>query len=56
MRSPDYKVKLASGIWERDNYVAGDARHRGEDLNGVGCTNRIASRGAVLGFDRPRTR
>ena len=30
-----YRVKLADGIWERDDYVAGDARRRGEDLNAL---------------------
>ena len=33
--SQGYKVKLARGIWERDDYVAGDARQRGEDLNAL---------------------
>ena len=33
--SRGYKVKLAQGIWERDDYVAGDARQRGEDLNAL---------------------
>jgi muramoyltetrapeptide carboxypeptidase len=33
--SHGYKVKLAPGIWERDDYVAGDARRRGEDLNAL---------------------
>ena len=28
-----YRVKLADGVWDRDDYVAGDARRRGEDLN-----------------------
>ena len=30
-----YKVKLADGVWDRDDYVAGDARRRGEDLNAL---------------------
>jgi muramoyltetrapeptide carboxypeptidase len=30
-----YSVKLGSGVWERDDYVAGDARQRGEDLNAL---------------------
>ena len=30
-----YRVKLAPGIWERDDYVAGDARTRGDDLNAL---------------------
>ncbi len=30
-----YRVKLAAGIWERDDYVAGDARARAEDLNAL---------------------
>jgi muramoyltetrapeptide carboxypeptidase len=30
-----YHVKLAEGIWDRDDYVAGDARRRGEDLNAL---------------------
>ncbi len=33
--SRGYNVKLAQGIWERDDYVAGDARRRGEDLNAL---------------------
>lgn len=33
--SQGYKVKLARGIWERDDYVAGYARQRGEDLNAL---------------------
>jgi muramoyltetrapeptide carboxypeptidase len=30
-----YKVKLASGIWERDDYVAGDPKARADDLNAL---------------------
>jgi muramoyltetrapeptide carboxypeptidase len=30
-----YRVKLAPGIWERDDYVAGDAQRRAEDLNAL---------------------
>jgi muramoyltetrapeptide carboxypeptidase len=30
-----YKVKLADGVFARDDYVAGDARQRGEDLNAL---------------------
>jgi muramoyltetrapeptide carboxypeptidase len=30
-----YRVKLAEGVWDRDDYVAGDARRRGEDLNAL---------------------
>src|SRR6476619_5030147 len=30
-----YKVKLTDGVWDRDDYVAGDARRRGEDLNAL---------------------
>ena len=30
-----YRVKLADGVWDRDDYVAGDARRRGEDLNAL---------------------
>lgn len=30
-----YRVKLAPGVWERDDYVAGDARGRAEDLNAL---------------------
>ena len=30
-----YKVKLADGVWDRDDYVAGDARRRGDDLNAL---------------------
>ena len=28
-----YRVKLGDGVWDRDDYVAGDARRRAEDLN-----------------------
>jgi len=31
--SHGYRVKLAPGTWERDDYVAGDPRQRAEDLN-----------------------
>ena len=30
-----YHVKLGSGIWERDDYVAGGARQRADDLNAL---------------------
>ena len=30
--SKGYRVKLSGGIYERDDYVAGDARRRGEEL------------------------
>jgi muramoyltetrapeptide carboxypeptidase len=30
-----YRVKLASGIWERDDYVAGTAEQRADDLNAL---------------------
>ena len=30
-----YHVKLGSGIWERDDYVAGCARQRADDLNAL---------------------
>jgi muramoyltetrapeptide carboxypeptidase len=30
--SKGYRVKLSAGIYERDDYVAGDARRRGEEL------------------------
>ncbi len=30
-----YRVKLAPGIWDRDDYVAGQAERRGEDLNAL---------------------
>jgi muramoyltetrapeptide carboxypeptidase len=30
-----YRVKLTPGIWERDDYVAGDPRRRAEDLNAL---------------------
>jgi muramoyltetrapeptide carboxypeptidase len=30
-----YRVKLAPGIWERDDYVAGDAEARARDLNAL---------------------
>ena len=30
-----YTVTLADGVWDRDDYVAGHARRRGEDLNAL---------------------
>lgn len=30
-----YRVKLAPGVWARDDYVAGDARQRADDLNAL---------------------
>jgi muramoyltetrapeptide carboxypeptidase len=33
--SQGYRVKLAPGIWERDDYVAGDPRGRAADLNAL---------------------
>ncbi len=33
--SQGYRVKLAPGIWERDDYVAGDALGRAADLNAL---------------------
>jgi muramoyltetrapeptide carboxypeptidase len=33
--SRGYRVKLGDGVWERDDYVAGDARRRAEDLNAL---------------------
>ena len=30
-----YRVKLGAGIWERDDYVAGDARRRAQDINAL---------------------
>ena len=33
--SHGYRVKLAPGIWERDDYVAGDALGRATDLNAL---------------------
>jgi muramoyltetrapeptide carboxypeptidase len=30
-----YRVKLAPGIWSRDDYVAGDARARADDVNAL---------------------
>jgi muramoyltetrapeptide carboxypeptidase len=30
-----YRVKLANGVYARDDYVAGDARQRAEDLNSL---------------------
>lgn len=33
--SQGYSVKLAAGIWERDDYVAGDAAARARDLNSL---------------------
>lgn len=33
--SRGYRVKLAEGVWERDDYVAGSAERRGADINGM---------------------
>jgi muramoyltetrapeptide carboxypeptidase len=33
--SQGYRVQLAPGIWERDDYVAGDAERRAHDLNAL---------------------
>jgi muramoyltetrapeptide carboxypeptidase len=33
--SQGYRVKLSAGIWERDDYVAGDPRARADDLNAL---------------------
>jgi muramoyltetrapeptide carboxypeptidase len=33
--SQGYRVKLAAGVWERDDYVAGDPRGRADDLNAL---------------------
>jgi len=33
--SKGYRVKLAPGTWERDDYVAGDPRQRAEDLSAL---------------------
>lgn len=33
--SQGYEVSLAPGVWERDDYVAGGAKQRAEDLNGL---------------------
>lgn len=33
--SKSYRVKLAPGAYDRDDYVAGDARRRGEDLTAL---------------------
>ena len=30
-----YRVKLGAGIWDRDDYVAGDARRRAQDINAL---------------------
>jgi muramoyltetrapeptide carboxypeptidase len=30
-----YRVKLGAGVWERDDYVAGDAKTRADDLNAL---------------------
>jgi len=36
-----YRVKLAEGAWDRDDYVAGDPRRRGEDLNALSADPEI---------------
>ncbi|HLF68256.1 MAG TPA: LD-carboxypeptidase [Gaiellaceae bacterium] len=33
--SRGYRVRLADGVWERDDYVAGDPERRAEDLNAL---------------------
>src|SRR3954449_8388894 len=34
-KSRGYRVKLAPGVYERDDYVAGDARSRADDLHAL---------------------
>jgi muramoyltetrapeptide carboxypeptidase len=33
--SKGYRVKLGDGVWDRDDYVAGDPRRRADDLNAL---------------------
>lgn len=34
-QSRGYKVKLSPGVWDKDDYVAGDAKSRADDLNAM---------------------
>ncbi|HSJ94463.1 MAG TPA: LD-carboxypeptidase [Gaiellaceae bacterium] len=36
-----YRVKLAPGVWERDDYVAGDPRARADDLNALFADDEV---------------
>jgi muramoyltetrapeptide carboxypeptidase len=36
-----YRVKLGAGVWERDDYVAGDARTRAADLNALFADDEV---------------
>lgn len=36
-----YRVKLANGVYARDDYVAGDARQRAEDLNALFADDEV---------------
>ena len=36
-----YRVKLADGVWERDDYVAGDAQTRAADLNALYADSEV---------------
>ncbi len=36
-----YRVKLAEGVYARDDYVAGDARRRAEDLNALFADSNV---------------
>ncbi|OFW75657.1 MAG: hypothetical protein A2Y55_04175, partial [Actinobacteria bacterium RBG_16_68_12] len=39
--SRGYRVKLAPGTWERDDYVAGDPRQRADDLNALFADSEV---------------
>ena len=39
--SRGYRVKLAKGVHDRDDYVAGDARRRAEDLNALFADDEV---------------
>lgn len=36
-----YRVKLAPGVWARDDYVAGDPRQRADDLNALFADSEV---------------
>jgi muramoyltetrapeptide carboxypeptidase len=51
-----YRVKLADGIWDRDDYVAGEARRPGEDLNALFADPEVDVVHALQGASAPRRR
>ena len=47
--SRGYRVKLGAGVWERDDYVAGDARTRAADLNALYADEEVDAVQALQG-------